>query len=175
MQQSNVFVDPGGIIYIAGFGSTSIPSQNRATRLEVDARILSYGTASEFISAGLHCSRERLAVSRQCYFENLLIHTNQILAEQVLLPDRRRFAAVRLLENVIRPHGPHRPEFSDKTWNMVRKRRHHDPPRRKPIRNIVSVLEETSKLQAGYGVDFNLEISTRLMLPAALCFVGDMV
>jgi len=76
MQQRDILVDSGGATRIVGLGSTPIPSQNRATRLEVDAELSSYGTAPELIPTDFHCSRGRLAVSHRCYFENSLIHTN---------------------------------------------------------------------------------------------------
>jgi len=60
MQQSDTLVNSGGATRIAGLKLTPIPSQTRATRLEVDAKTPFYGTAPELIYTCLHCSCGRL-------------------------------------------------------------------------------------------------------------------
>ena len=150
--QAKISVDPDSTARIAGLGPAFVPSRNHATWSEVGTELWSHEAALESIrpdppgfiiittkGSDFGLLTWEVSCSPLILFESLLIRTNQ-----VFVADRYQFAAIHLPTNRIRPLRPHRPELSDRVWDMIQRCWHHNPSRRMPIRDIDPPLNRRS-------------------------------
>ena len=152
-------VDRDGAARIAGLGSAFISTQNHGTWSEMDAELLSYGSAPELVRPNTSASKIQTTKKSDIYAFGLLAwevshvyrrsskHSlnradPQLFAGGVPFPDIHYLGAIYLLATGVRPPRPDHPELSDDIWHLIQQCWDNDPSNRPPIETVLATFQE---------------------------------
>lgn len=152
-------MDRDGAARIAGLGSAFISTQNHGTWSEMDAELLSYGSAPELVRPNTPESRTQTTKKSDIYAFGLLAWEvsyfyqrssdrslnradPQLFAGHVPFRGTHQLGAIYSLATGDRPPRPDHPELSDDIWNLIRRCWNDNPSNRPPIETVLATLQE---------------------------------